>query len=328
MRYPWQEDDWRRIVREFDSLPNAWLLTGPEGIGKVDFAYSLARALLCDTPLEDGRGCGQCESCRWLASGTHPDFRHLCPEAADEGKEEGGKSARKLSQIKIEAVREIIEFSQLTAHRHGRRVVLVEPAEKLNLSAANAILKVLEEPPDNTVFLLVADRPQRLLPTIRSRCRKFSLSRPPHEVALAWLKTQGVAHAEAELAWHGGAPVFEHDEALYRLRAQFLSALKTPTLVGVLAAAEEVDRHKLPLAQPLEWLAKWLADIAAQRLAHRVRYHPDEADAVALLARRANLAALMRCQDGLTRLVPFGQHTLNVRLQLEALLMEYLKVFA
>ena len=216
MRYPWQEDDWRRIVREFDSLPNAWLLTGPEGIGKVDFAYSLARALLCDTPLEDGRGCGQCESCRWLASGTHPDFRHLCPEAADEGKEEGGKSARKLSQIKIEAVREIIEFSQLTAHRHGRRVVLVEPAEKLNLAAANAILKVLEEPPDNTVFLLVADRPQRLLPTIRSRCRKFSLSRPPHEVALAWLKTQGVAHAEAELAWHGGAPVFEHDEALYR----------------------------------------------------------------------------------------------------------------
>ncbi|MGL6071926.1 DNA polymerase III subunit delta' [Craterilacuibacter sp.] len=326
MLYPWQLADWQRIGTELTRLPNAWLFTGMAGSGKLEFAEHLAQALLCDSPQSDHSACGQCESCRWFASGSHPDFRRLTPivESEEEGKE--GKPTRKLALIKIEAVREIIEFLQLSSHRHGQRVVLVEPAESLNLASANALLKVLEEPPPDVIFLLVAHSPQRLLPTIKSRCRQYPLARPSHEVALAWLKSQGVARAEIELAHNGGAPLFNHDPALTAVRDQFVAALAAPMLTSMLNMAELVDKHKLPLSVPLDWLAKWLHDLAGLSLARRLRYYPEHADALSSLARRAKLPALMHCQSEVTRLVPFGQHTLNVRLQLEALLMDYLKV--
>jgi hypothetical protein len=93
-------------------------------------------------------------------------------------------------------VREVIEFAHLTAHRAGRRIIVVEPAENLNPAAANALLKILEEPPQDVLFLLVAQAAQRLLPTIRSRCRQFPLSAPSPAQALAWLQQQGVENAE------------------------------------------------------------------------------------------------------------------------------------
>ncbi len=330
MRYPWQAPDWQRIAAERERLPNAWLLTGPSGIGKRAFADALAASLLCDAPREDLQACGSCESCRWLAAGNHPDHRVLTPRVEeDDGREtKETKTPRKLPIIKIEAVREVIEFAHLTSHRNGRRVIVVEPAEALNPSAANALLKILEEPPEDVLFILVAHAPQRLLPTIRSRCRPFSLTAPSHEVALAWLVSQGVVAPESELAHHGGAPLFDHDPGLLAVRKTFLAGLASPSMSSVLTLAELVEKNKLPLALVLEWLQKWLVDLASLSLAGRLRYHPDEASTLAGLASRADPVRLMKCQDALTALAPFGQHTLNIRLQLEALLMEYLRIFA
>ena len=324
MRYPWQQNDWVRINQERDRLPNAWLFTGLAGIGKSAFAEELARSLLCDQPDSDHRACGSCESCRWFALGSHPDYRRLSPL----GDEDEEKSSRKLPVIKIEAVREVIEFAHLTGHRRGQRVVLVEPAEALNPSAANALLKILEEPPEGVLFLLVAHAPQRLLPTIRSRCRQFALRAPSREVALIWLHEQGIAQPDTELAHHGGAPLFDHDPALATVRNAFIDGLIRPSLVETLQLAERLDKHKLSLAVPLEWLQMWLHDLAALRLTGALRYYPDHEAALQGLAARADLAQLMRCQDAVTRLAPFGLHTLNVRLQLESVLMEYLKIFA
>jgi DNA polymerase-3 subunit delta' len=326
MLYPWQIDDWRRLNVERERLPNAWMLTGLTGIGKLAFAEHLAQSLLCDAPGADYAPCGQCEACRWFALGSHPDFRRLTPLMDDDdGKE---KISRKLPVIKIEAVRELIEYAHLSSHRNGQRVVLIEPAEALNPAAANALLKILEEPPADVLFLLVAHAPQRLLPTIKSRCRQYALSAPAPAVALAWLRDHGVAHPETELAHHGGAPLFDHDPVLSAARDAFIEGLITPSLAGVLTLAERVDKLKLPLAVPLEWLQMWLHDLAALRLAGSLRYYPDHQAALEALARRANPQQLMQCQQTLLKLAPFGYHTLNVRLQLEALLMDYLKVFA
>jgi DNA polymerase-3 subunit delta' len=324
MLYPWQQEDWRRINTERERLPNAWLFTGAAGIGKLAFAEHLARSLLCDRPDAALNPCGECEACRWLANAGHPDFRRLTPagEDADE------KSARRLPLIRIEAVREMIDFAHLTAHRNGRRVILVEPAEALNPAAANALLKILEEPPRDVLFLLVAHAPQRLLPTIRSRCRPFQLSAPTHEQALGWLREQGVADAENELAYHGGAPLFDHDPALAAVRRQFLDGLELTTFASALQLAEMIDKHKLSLGQALEWLQQWLLDLAGAGLAGSVRYFPDRRSRLDALAGRADMVELMRCQQEVVRLAPYGQHTLNVRLQLEALLMGYLKIFA
>lgn len=328
MLYPWQRDDWARIVADFERVPNAWLLTGAEGIGQPAFARHLAQALLCDAPGATGEGCGQCESCRWLAADTHPDFRLLTPDMGDDD-----KGARRLAQIKIDAVRELMDFAHLSAHRasvrdDARRVVLIEPAEALNPSAANALLKVLEEPPSGVVFILVAHAPQRLLPTIKSRCRAFTLARPGRDAALSWLQQQGVADAESELAYHGGVPLFEVSDEVRALRRRFVAVLAQPTLGDALAVAEQVDKARQPLALPLEWLAKWLLDLAGLRLAEHIRYHPDQEAALRALAGRADPLRLLACQERVQALTPYGQHTLNVRLQTEALLMDYLKVFA
>ncbi|MGC0152429.1 DNA polymerase III subunit delta' [Chromobacterium vaccinii] len=329
MLYPWQSDDWTRLSAERERMPGAWLFTGGAGIGKLAFAEHLAQSLLCESPAAGHQPCGQCQGCRWLASGSHPDFRRLSPfvDEDEEGKE--AKTTRKLPQIKIEAVREVIDFAHLTAHRAGRRVILVEPAENLNLAAANALLKILEEPPEAVLFLLVSHSPQRLLPTIRSRCRQFALTRPAAPAALAWLKEQGVANAEAELAHNGGAPLFDHDPELAALRGQFVRGLGQPSFAGMLQLAELADKNKqLSLLQPLSWLQKWLHDLAALGLAGRVRYYPDQETALSALAARSDAVQLMACQQALAALAPFAQHTLNPRLQLEAVLMDYLKIFA
>lgn len=327
MRYPWQAADWTRIRAEFERMPNAWLFAGPAGIGKRAFAEQLAQALLCEAPLPDGHACGQCEACRWLAAGVHPDYRVLSPELEEEGGKEG-KTTRKLPVIKIEAVRELIDFAHLTAHRSGRRVIIVEPAEAMNLPAANALLKILEEPPKDVLFLLVSHNRERLLPTIKSRCRPFVLTRPSQQQALAWLQQAGVQNAEAELAQHGGVPLFDHDPALSEARRQLLKTLTVPTLASVLAFAEKVERDKLAFAQVLEWLMKWLADLSSLRLAEHIRYYPEERAALTALAARADPAQLMKAYDTLLALAPFAQHTLNTRLQIEAALLDYLNCFA
>ncbi|MFC3530572.1 DNA polymerase III subunit delta' [Vogesella facilis] len=330
MRYPWQYADWQRLAAHFARLPNAWLFTGPSGIGKGEFAAEVARALLCENRQPDQHACGQCQACHWFDAGNHPDYRHLSPAQDDEDDEgkEGKAAKRKLPVIKIDGVREVIDFAHLSSHRGGLRVVVVEPAESLNPAAANALLKVLEEPPAEVVFLLVADAPQRLLPTIKSRCRQFQLTAPAPDVALAWLAQQGLDNAAAELAFHGGMPVFEHDAELAAVRNDFVQALTQIGMGSVLAAMEKLDRHKLPLALPLSWLGKWLHDLASLKLAGMVRYYPDMQPALARLLPRLDMQQLMHCQRELNLLVPFGQHTLVTRLQLEALLMHYLKVFS
>ncbi|MDC7699170.1 DNA polymerase III subunit delta' [Vogesella indigofera] len=331
MRYPWQASDWQRLAANFERLPNAWLLSGPAGIGKREFAQEVARSLLCEAPQADHHACGQCQACHWFAAGNHPDLRVLTPHGDDEEAEDGKEAKapkRKLPVIKIDGVRNVIEFAHLSAHRGGRRVVIVEPAEALNPAAANALLKVLEEPPAEVVFLLVSDAPQRLLPTIKSRCRQFPLSLPSPSQALAWVNEQGVADAAAELAFHGGMPLFEHDAAEAALRKQFVSGLTECSMGSVLSLADAVDKQKVALELPLRWLGKWLHDLAALRLGGAVRYFPAQQAAMQRLLPRLNIHVLMDCQRELTALAPYGQHTLVTRLQLEALLMNYLKAFA
>lgn len=328
MLFPWQQQDWQRLNAERARLPNAWLFIGPAGTGKLEFALHLAQSLLCEQLQADDQPCGHCEGCRWFEHGTHPDFRRLSPQTEEEEEGKEAKPGRKLPLIKIEAVRQVIEFAHLTAHRAGQRIVVVEPAENLNPAAANALLKILEEPPQDVLFLLVAQAAQRLLPTIRSRCRQFPLSAPSAAQALDWLRQQGVSNAEAELAHNGGAPLFDHDPALAKLRSQFIDGLGLPTFASILNLAELVDKQKLPLAIPLGWLGKWLHDLAGLSLAGIVRYHPEQQAVLQQLVSRCDPVALMRCQDALQQLAPFGQHTLNTRLQLEALLMDYLKIFA
>ncbi|WP_444678053.1 DNA polymerase III subunit delta' [Halomonas sp. E19] len=193
---PWQLPLWQHFLERFEQqrLPHALLLSGPRGVGKQRFGEALVARLLCTSP--GSQACGHCHGCHMLASGYHPDLMRVMPE---EGKR----------QIRIDPIRTVNGFVAQTAQQGGRRVIVVAPAEAMNVAAANALLKSLEEPGANTHFLLLADVPSRMLATIRSRCQHWSLPLPEREASLAWLTERLGSHEEAQFWWQvsGGLPL-------------------------------------------------------------------------------------------------------------------------
>lgn len=319
MIYPWHQQEWRQLATHWQQQPNARLFTGKENTGKTAFARFVAQALLCEAPAADHQPCGRCASCHLFEQGTHPDFYELAPQIP-----EGESVGRKLLQIKIDDVREVIENIYLTAVRGGRRVILVHPAESMNVQAANALLKVLEEPPEHVVFLLVSHARDKLLPTIKSRCRQMVLPSPSQSEALAYLNSRGVSNAESLLAFHSGAPLFDAAPDLDASRAELLSVLAQPRLLAMLDYAAAFDRLKQPLAVVIDWLQKWLLDVGLAQQGMAPLYYPDYAAQSAQTAARTDAAKLFTLTGRLNALSPYGYHTLSVRMQLESLLIDYL----
>lgn len=185
----WLEPTASTLIRQLlqEQLGHAPLIQGPVGVGKLWLANVLAGALLCTEPqASDGSACGRCHACQLLQSGTHPDYFFVEPP-------EPGR------QILVDQVRELIEQLVLTPSIGRYRLGLITPAENMNESAANALLKTLEEPPNNVWLILVSHSPQRLLPTIRSRCQKVPIGPPDQTVALAWLHEQQPQVGEKEI---------------------------------------------------------------------------------------------------------------------------------
>src|SRR5665647_434797 len=218
--YPWQAAAWQQLQVMRERLPHAILFHGEAGTGKADFIEAFAQSLLCENVQADGFACGACASCGWFSQHNHPDYRRVRPEALEDeppadGEEgadaDGGKKSKSTKapskEIKIEQIRQLADFMNISTHRQGLRVVVLYPAEALNTPASNALLKTLEEPPPGTVFLLASNSLDRLLPTILSRCRKFALPMPDNAQAVSWLKEQGLADADSWLREQGGAPL-------------------------------------------------------------------------------------------------------------------------
>ncbi|MBR6026598.1 MAG: DNA polymerase III subunit delta' [Neisseriaceae bacterium] len=320
MIYPWHQESWQKLTSCQDKLPNAWLLIGQRGVGKRTFARHLSTALLCENPSSPFVACGKCQSCHLSSQNSHPDLYELTPIIEDED------NAKKLLQIKIEAVRKMIESVHLTPLRAKRRVVLIHPAESMNVQAANALLKVLEEPSDTVIFILIAHSRDRLLPTIKSRCRQFLLPTPPRSEALAYLRKNKVEHAEEKLAFYGGSPLLVTDEDYGDLHEEFLHILTAPKLLLILNIAEHFDKSKLPLSLFLDWFHKWLIDLIAVSQGCENVFYPQHRTRLAELVEDIQILPLFALYDKVTNLVPYGQHTLNVKLAVESLLIDYLKL--
>lgn len=201
---PWQGQDWLHLNKQLgkDQLPHALLLAGGQYMGKSRLALALARLLLCHQP-SGGLNCGHCHACELSASGSHGDFRWLEPE-------------EKSRVIKIDQVRRVVEFSNKTASFGQRKVVVLAPADSMNVNAANAFLKSLEEPAADTYLILVCHRVHSLPATIRSRCQMLKLQVPDTQQCLEWLD-QGTGdrqQSEKLLSLADGRPLLA--EQLYR----------------------------------------------------------------------------------------------------------------
>lgn len=323
MIYPWHTERLESLLRREDRLPHALLLRGPEGTGKLALAIELGRALLCERGGAGKPGCGACAACIWVEQGGHPDFRRLEPESRSGPDEAAADSERKGSlQISVDQVRGIADFIYTSSHRGGAKVVLIHPAEALNIHAANALLKNLEEPPPRSYFLLVAHRWHLLLPTILSRCEQIALPVPGADAARAWLARQKLPDADLALAQAGGAPLLAArlDQEYWRQRDILIKAITGPELEA-LGVAEQL-RDSVP-AVIVGLLQKWSFDLVWHKVTGRVRYNPDYSAAVAAASARLELPPMLRFQRHMVRQQRIALHPLNARLFLEQLLLEY-----
>lgn len=339
--FPWQSDAWQQLHALRSRMPHAILLHGSEGIGKTIFAEHLAKSLLCESPAQDGHACENCVSCGWFDQYSHPDYRRVRPELLEEDdsvasvsdEAESEKKATKTSkapskEIVINQVRALADFMNISTHRQGMRVIVLYPAEALNIPAANALLKSLEEPNANSVFVLVSNSLDKLLPTILSRCHKFALGMPTREQALSWLNTQQITDAEVWLAQQGGAPLSALKIAQSENRNdldEFLRQLSKPSVESSLKMAEKMQ--KIDLTITVSWLQRWLYDIFSYKQSGRIRYYPYYKKELALLADRAETSALLQVIKNTGERQMIANHPLSAKLFIEDMLLDYSVLF-
>lgn len=320
---PWHRSEIERIVSARHRLPNALLIHGRQGIGKLFFARGVAQSLLCESPGPTGMACERCAACGWFESANHPDFRLIEPGSLAETDEDEPDARKPSTQILIEQIRELPDFINISSHRGGTKVVLIHPAEALNVNAANALLKNLEEPPAGTFFLLVAHRIHYLLPTIRSRCQQVALPGPRPEAAIAWLRTQGTRDPELALAHTGNSPLLAQQLAgqeYWQQRALFLAHIESAGF-DALWVAEQIRDYAV--RDIVSWLQKWTFDLVSQRFLGKVRYNPDHAAAISGLAAHIEPLGILRFHREVLSLQRVINHPLNPRLLIEQLLLDY-----
>lgn len=302
---PWQKSLWDSLIHQ--PLPSALLLAGREGFGKLAFARGISQRILCET----SQACGKCQSCRWLESEVHPDF-HLVEPQEDESEK------KKFRVIKVDQIRELKEKAVIASS--GTRIFMLHPAESMNASAQNALLKILEEPQDNTLFILVSHRPHRLLPTVLSRCRRMSMPEPDRETALKWLIEQKAGRPDHALAAAGGAPLLalslsQQTEA----RELFLKALgQSPNVFALAQVFQKFDP-----VQVVHWLQQWSYDLMVYHNQKKVRYHPGREPELSALAGQIGVRAVHAWQRELLEARKVAEHPLNPALFMEDLSFLY-----
>jgi DNA polymerase-3 subunit delta' len=364
---PWLEDLWSGL--DFERFPNAILLHGQSGIGKFAFAVELAKALLCESTQGSSKPCNQCEACHWLNTGNHPDFIALVPEThrkllpqadyeADETPKKGraarddadgeGSEKKEKKIISIDETRGAIDSLSIGSHRGGNRVILIYPLEMLRSDSANTLLKSLEEPPANTIFLLLADRVDRVLPTIRSRCRMLIAPRPDREQGLSWLKSQilsisglKVSDLDVETIYdeQGGAPYSvlesiiarhnkdEKDELTIAIAASrlLLQSMAQGGRIAWLETAEKI--HKAQYSFLLATMQRWVSDLQLVSQGAAPRYYPKHLATLRGLSQNARIPKLLQFWKSLVQARRSENHPLASRIQIEALLSQYQQVF-
>ncbi|MCX4029443.1 DNA polymerase III subunit delta' [Endozoicomonas sp. SM1973] len=253
---PWQLSQWQQLMsqRQQQKLAHAYLLHGMPGVGKLHFAQLFGQLLLCLQPnVNTAAPCQQCKSCLLFNAGFHPDMLQIAPEGT-------GKP------IKVDQIRQLIDFAAKTAQQGGYRVIIIDPADAMNINASNALLKCLEEPGSNTILLLLSEQTSALLATIKSRCQVLAFPLPGLALAKDWLLQQSLpdndlgkllvaAHYQplTALTFHKEQRLKQR-QALQACLAAITKGQKTP----VAAAQEWLDEDLLCL---FDWLVDWLAEM-------------------------------------------------------------------
>jgi DNA polymerase-3 subunit delta' len=291
-------------------LAHGLIIHEDPGAGGREFARWIAQRVNCRE--RQRAPCGECQECRWIELGQHPDVTLIAPEEDS-------------VQILIEQVRALVADLALTAHGSGYKVAMLVPAEAMNANAANALLKTLEEPPPRTLLLLVTSQPSRLLPTLRSRCSRLRLAGPSREVAARYLaEARGPGPWEEALAATGAGPLalLESDPvALARLRADTLDTLKeigSGKIQPPGVAERWADRsHSKDLPVRLACLESWVTDRILESASNRDLTH------LSGPGMPQNICRLFELSDAVRDMRKLSLTSINKGMAVEALLWRW-----
>ncbi|MGL5040073.1 MAG: DNA polymerase III subunit delta' [Aeromonas sp.] len=290
--YPWLIPDWRALSQMAQSgrLGHAWLLLGDGGLGKEQLAEKLACLHLCQKPVQ-GEPCGHCHSCLLLDKGNHPDLSVI---------------PRDSKSIGVEAIREICSRLQNSAQLGHGKVVIIADAQRMTESAANALLKTLEEPAGDSLLLLIASQVSQLLPTILSRCHKHVCQLPAEGETVRWLADQGHQATLAQVRICQGAPlrvldyIEQQQDATRREQFEYFVALshspnKVMGLCSQLGQQTQVRLH---------WLQLFLCDALKTQAgcSHHQLAMPDLAILSERLAEQYSSEMLLQAEQDLVAL--------------------------
>lgn len=315
--YPWQQQQWERLAsqRFQDHLPHALLLVGQEGLGLDYFASLLARSLLCSNPGSSFEPCGDCPDCHQFLQQVHPDYQYVSLE-------EDKKS------ILVDQIRTLNEFFALTGSQDHRKVVVISPADQMNINASNSLLKTLEEPAGNAVIVLVGHHLHRLPATVKSRCQMIKFSAPEQQLSSKWLVERGHDRVEQLLQLSQGAPCLaeEMDEA--GLYAQYVLVLESAlaSRQGRKTISQlRADWKTVEINLVVDWTLSLLRDCvrSANRLPDGCFENPAYLDNLREISNGLNLLKLFRVYDHLVQLNDSLDHSLNQELLLDDVLLAW-----
>jgi DNA polymerase III subunit delta' len=319
------------LARGLSMRAHALLIHAPGALGQFDLAMALAQAWLCEAPANGPivSYCGQCTACRWMAGHAHPDFHLLLPdalrpslgwssndaEASDDG--EAKSKAKPSREIRIDALRKAIDWSQRTSARGRAKVLVIHPAEAMNHVTANALLKTLEEPPGALRLLLTAADPEGLLPTVRSRCQRLAIATPSAADASAWLAGQGVADAEVLLAAAGGQAL-----GAWALHEEGVSGAAWSQVPEAVRHGHAAALSAWPVPRVVDALHKLCHDLFGLHAGGAPRFYSAAALAPAVRPALPTLGALSIWQKELLRAARHDEHPWHAPLRVEALVVQ------
>lgn len=321
---PWQNQQWRVLhdAHQQGRLAHGLLFTGPRGLGKKHFAQTFATALLCESPSTAGLACGACRSCQLIAAGTHPDLVYIEP-------------AEDKKNIGVDQIRELVQFMTLKSQYARHKVIIIEPAEMMNVNAANSLLKTLEEPSADSVLMLVTSRPAQLPATIRSRCQAIHFGRASIEEAEGWMRQQPALQADPKL-WlelADGAPLRALELAEQggdNQRKQWLADLTQLAARKADPVATAAQWLNMDPKNSLYWTHRWLTDMARYKAIAEPPHiaNPDVVKQLSALAESLTVAQIYRLLDRVGAGLRQLDANNNPQLVLEDSLIQWFDSFA
>ncbi len=314
--YPWQEKSWSSLAQDKSKMHHAYIFVGAFGAGLYRYSNTFAQSLICSNLTDTNLPCGKCQDCHLLMA-QHPNLKIINNSPEDS----------LLNNISIESIRNLKSFFELSSHKiDGNKVILINNAESLTLNAANALLKLLEEPPENSYIILTTQNISSLLPTIVSRCSIVTCPKPTKDEAKKFLNLNGYEHLSSQLNLFNNLPLDlidkQDDLSLYETIINEFEKGKNLELMKIDSKWFSADFPSI-----INLFQKWLYDIFLFKLTKQFQFFENKKENIKKLSDSADISKLIKLVMNVYEMKLISDKPINKDIAFDNLMIEYKNIF-